>query len=61
MHRLLVYVILMSVNVSPDSIDDGPTRMLTEMFFFKWPKPGFFLVYFCIIHMTQFKYKLIKA
>ena len=37
MHRLLVYVILMSVNVSPDSIDDGPTRMLTEMFFLNGP------------------------
>ena len=30
-------------------------------YFFKWANPGLFFVYFCLFHMTQFKYKLIIA
>ena len=34
---------------------------LVTLNFFKWANPGLFFVYFCLFHMTQFKYKLIKA
>ena len=35
--------------------------VLFKIFVIKWVNPALVFVYFCLFHMTQFKYKFIKA
>ena len=35
--------------------------VLFKIFLIKWVNPALVFVYFCLFHMTQFKYKFIKA